>query len=89
MNNDEALKGYRFKIALDPTDPRFEVLTVRYVSNAVVGGPQTPLVDLEGAAAYRRWCRFLLARAMGFLSNDMSKNALDIIRRVHSRYEDP
>lgn len=86
MTEDETRSGYRFKIALDPVDPRFEVLTVRY---PVVGGPQTPQVDLHGIAAYRRWCRLLIARAMGFLLNDLSRNTLDIIKRVHSRYEDP
>lgn len=64
-----AIEGTRLKIADDPSDPDFEILTFRSMKNSASGGPDAPRVDLVGREAHNRWSRLLVGRCAGFLAD--------------------
>jgi len=87
---DALLEGYRFTIADDPDDPRFEVITIRSPCNTATGGPKTPRCDLRGLGANRRLVRWVLGRAAGIVrSNGVPDSVIKHLMRVHGRFTDP
>lgn len=58
-------QGASFERMTDPSDPRFEIVTLRRVAVVHYGGPAIPDVRLSGLEARRSFSKFALASACG------------------------
>lgn len=72
MHSPEAaalVEGFRFDACVDPTDERFEIITIRQMSGPAIGGPSRPTEKHTGVAAIERNQRFLISACAGLLAD--------------------